>query len=83
MRTVDILKEPVITQCFIGWTEKCEKEKHNDSGAVERAIFINKCKDTTFYLPDTGENYWVDEDSIQLLRGCCGSWTIFGNSNKT
>ncbi len=28
--------------CFIGWTKDWEKEKHKDSGAVARAMFVNK-----------------------------------------
>ncbi len=35
-----------------------------DSGAVARALFVNKYKDTTFYLPDTDETYHVDDDGI-------------------
>ncbi len=42
---------------LIGWTEDWEKEKYKDSGAVASKMFINKYKDTTFYLPDTGDTY--------------------------
>ncbi len=79
---VEILKEPLITQRFIGWTEDWEKEKYKDSGAVARAMFVNKYIDTTFYLPDTEETYHVDDDGIQFLRGCSRGWTIYGNCNK-
>ena len=79
---VEILKEPAITRRFIGWTEDWEKEKFKDSGAVARAMFMNKYKDTIFYLPDTGETYHVDDGGIQFLRGQSGGWTIYGNSDK-
>ncbi len=69
---VEILKEPAITRCFIGWVEDWEKEKYKDSGAVARAMFVNKYKDNTFYLPDTEETYHVDDDGIQFLRGRSG-----------
>ncbi len=79
---MDVLKEPAITQKFIGWTEDGEKEKFKDSGAVARAMFINKYKHTTFYLPDIGETYHVDDEGIQFLRGQSGGWTIYRNSDK-
>ena len=79
---MEVLKEPAITRRFIGWTEDWEKEKFKDSGAVARAMFINKYKDTIFYLPDTGETYHVDDGGIQFLRGQSGGWTIYGNSDK-
>ncbi len=40
-----------------------------DSRAVARAMFVNKYKDTTFYLPDTDETYHVDNDGIQSFEG--------------
>ncbi len=79
---VEILKEPAITRQFIGWTEGWEKEKYKDSGTVAKAMFINKYKDTTFYLPDTEETHHVDNEGIQFLRGRSGGWTIYGNSVK-
>ncbi len=78
----EILKEPAITQRFIGWKEDWEKEKHKDSGAVARTMFENKYKDTTFYLPDTNETYHVDDEGIQFLRGCSGWLIIYENSDK-
>ncbi len=77
-----VLKEPAITWQFIGWTEDWEKEKFKDSGAVARAMFINKYKDTMFYLPDTGETFHVDNGGIQFLIGQSRGWTIYGNSDK-
>ncbi len=66
---MEVLKEPAITWQFIGWTEDWEKEKFKHSGAVTRAMFINKYKDTIFNLPDNGETYHVDDGGIQFLRG--------------
>ncbi len=45
---MEVFKEPAITWRFIGWTEDWEKEEFKDSGAVARAMFINKYKDTIF-----------------------------------
>ncbi len=67
---------------FIGWIEDCEKENHKDSCAVARAMFVNKYKGTTFYLPDTNETYHVDDEGIPFLRGHKGEWTIYGFSDK-
>ncbi len=41
-------------------------------------MFEKKYKDTTFYLLDTDENFYVDDDGIQFLRGRIG----YGNSDK-
>ncbi len=62
--------------------EDWEKEKYKDSGTVARAMFVNKYKDTTFYLPGTEETYQVDDDGILFLRYRSGGWTIYGNSDK-
>ncbi len=67
---------------FIGWTEDWEKDKFKDSSTVARAVFINKYKDTAFYLPDTGDTCHVDDGGIQFLRGQSGGWTIYRNSDK-
>ncbi len=45
-------------------------------------MFINKYKDTTFYLPDTEETYHVDDNGIQFLSGRSKGWNIYGNSHK-
>mgnify|MGYP006871988189 CR=1 FL=1 len=58
------------------WLEDWEKEKYKNSGAVARAMFVNKYKGMTFYLPDTEETYHVVDDGIQFLRGQSGGWTI-------
>ncbi len=49
---------------------------------VVRAIFVNKYKDTTFYLLDTEETYKVDDDGAHFLRVHSGGWTIYENSDK-
>ncbi len=48
--------------------EDWEKEKYKDSGGVTRALFVDKYKDITFYLPNIDETYHVDDDGIQFLR---------------
>ncbi len=79
---MEILKEPAKTWQFIGWTEDWEKEKLKDSGAVARAMLINKYKDTILYLPDTRETYHVDNGGSKFLRGQCEGWTLSRNSDK-